>query len=753
MLQEINRIKIINKAKALGIGNVKEITMAKNSEIILSLPDDYPEKDYPTGWAKKVIENNLFEFQKDLSLNELRFLNTTLNGDEDVSKINKSILSMVTYRHDSIELNRHSLRGNYKQVIIEMIINGEDNRKILNHARILSENGCVPKEYKNHEFIADQLRTNYICEPVEAIEFMDSYTEAEMEIVLMLSPYSYASYSLSKFDCPEKSLELIKEKFNERSDEIWKTLLAKNWLCSGSHDELVRFFRYYDESKVDSTDEECYVNILCNYKFEDAKLEAPLMRYILSHKKNGFLKKINAWQGRTELSVCRTSPLYNPMLWDILNLNELSEKDINELATTVKFSSQIETLHIFCKKYNRTLSPKEFFYFFENERNFTTWKKEVYTRLGLSSDESLIRVRELPGRNNVSDEDITAIVYALREKRFSAWKKEFEQIRNIKKEDVLEILIKRPYLNGILDEIKTSDDLEFVLKNRNLTGSLAKRKSDYIGMPENKRFLSILGVSEQSVSGFVTSNCFEIAKTYYENSDTEQKDNIIKIAKAAILGKLDILKYADIEKEIGHFISDDTKGQWKKNTTITHGKYTVGEFTDFKSTMIIGEMPVKTCQSYKDGSYNECLLSNFDANKKIVYVSKDGELLGRAILRLTKASDTDRNSRLSFMDVTTESETANDDVELCLFLEKPYVKNGVSGADIATIKEALKTLAKQKACEMNLSLYCNEHYSGEEKEKYIYISRSKNGQQYLDSLIGNCGIRNENWFHKAMVCV
>jgi len=54
---------------------------------------------------------------------------------------------------------------------------------------------------------------------------------------------------------------------------------------------------------------------------------------------------------------------------------------------------------------------------------------------------------------------------------------------------------------------------------------------------------------------------------------------------------------------------------------------------------------------------------------------------------------------------------------------------------------------------MGISLYCNELYAGEEKEKYIYISCSKNGLQYLDSLIGSCGIRDENRFHRARVHV
>lgn len=754
MLQEINRIKIINRAKALGIDNVRELTMAKNCEVILSLPEDYPKKNYVPGWAKKVIENNLFEFQRDLSDAALSILNRFLTGDEDTSKINTSILNTARHHYDGMEVCGCNLRGDYAKKVTEMIINGEDDIKIHNHAKILSNGGCIPKEYKNHEFIAEQLENLYFYYPVKAIEIMDSYTETEMEIVRLLASCYLGSYYLSRFTCPERSLALIKEKDGEFANDKWKTILAKNWLRSGSHDELVQFFNCYDESKENGTDEESYTNILCNYKFDGTNMQVPLMRYIVAHKKNGFLKKVNLLQENAELVIADDSLLNDSRLWEIINLNELSEKDIEELAKMYMFfGRELERIYEICKENNKTLTPKEFFYFMDNERHANSWKNKVYAKLGLSGDETMIRVRELPDAYELSGEDITAITYALREKRFSAWKKDFETIRNISKEDVIKILLNKDYLEDVLREIKTVEDLYFVLRNRELTGSLEKRRLDYLNTEENRQFLSKLDVSEKDAISFVASNCFEIAKVYYHSCKKEQKENLIKIAKAAILGKLDVLKYADLEKELTCFISDASKESWKKNTSTAYSKYTVGEYTDFKSTMIIGELPVKTCQSYKDGSYNECLLSNFDANKKIIYVSKDGEFLGRAILRLTRASDTGVESRLSFMDVTQSSAVENEDVELCLFLEKPYIKNGVSGADNVVVKNALKKLAVEKAREMNISLYCNVQYDGEKKEKYIFISRSKNGSQYLDSLSGDCGIRDENRFHKALVCV
>jgi len=727
--------------------------MADNCEVILSLPEDYPKKKYVPGWAKKVIENNLFDFQKELSDAALSILNRYLTGDEDTSKINTCILNTARERYDGINVCGRYLGGDYAKMVTEMIISGEDDVKIKNHAAILSNGGCIPKEYKNHVFIAEQLENLYFYDTVKAIRIMDSYTETEMEIVRLLVSDYRGSCFLSRFTCPEKSLELINEKAGEFANENWKNILAEHWLRSGSHDELVQFFKYYDDGKVNGTDEECYTNILCNYKFDGTKMQAPLMRYVVAHKKNGFLKKVNILQENAEVVIDDASILYDSRLWEIINLNELSEKDIEEIAETVLFHGEVERIYTTCKENSKTLTPKELFYFLENEKYANTWKNKVYAKLGLSSDETMIRVRELPYKYELSDDEMTAIIYALREKRFSAWKKEFESIQNISKQDIMEILLNKDFLADIMNEIKTVEDLYFVLRNRELTGSLEKRKSDYLCMEENRQFLSKLAVSEQDAISFVASNCFEIAKLYYHGCEEEQKENLIKIARAAILGKLDVLKYADIEKELTYFISDTLKENWKKNISTAYAKYSVEECADFKSTMILGEIPVKTCQSYKDGSYRECLLSNFDANKKVIYVKKDEEFLGRAILRLTKASDVNVKNRLEFMDVTQPDTTEKDDVEICLFLEKPYVKKGISDIDTAVIKKALQQLAKDKAGELNISLYCNEQYEGEKKEKYIFISRSKNGSQYLDSLCGGCGVRDENIFHRAVVCV
>jgi len=71
----------------------------------------------------------------------------------------------------------------------------------------------------------------------------------------------------------------------------------------------------------------------------------------------------------------------------------------------------------------------------------------------------------------------------------------------------------------------------------------------------------------------------------------------------------------------------------------------VEECDDFFSTMLLGEQPHRTCMSYIDGAYRECLLSAFDSNKKVLYVTFHGRIIARAFLRLTKGRLTGAEKR------------------------------------------------------------------------------------------------------------
>lgn len=146
------------------------------------------------------------------------------------------------------------------------------------------------------------------------------------------------------------------------------------------------------------------------------------------------------------------------------------------------------------------------------------------------------------------------------------------------------------------------------------------------------------------------------------------------------------------------------------------------------------------------GSQRDCLLAAFDSNKKIILVYKDESVVARACLRLTKGSFQQPSTLnfefadLSKEDVPTGSHAYSE--KLVLFLEHIYT-SGLKKSEETAAKEMVVALATQKAEELDAVAVLSNQYRGcypsgryVSAPIYIYISKSKNGRQYLDSLGG-----------------
>lgn len=166
------------------------------------------------------------------------------------------------------------------------------------------------------------------------------------------------------------------------------------------------------------------------------------------------------------------------------------------------------------------------------------------------------------------------------------------------------------------------------------------------------------------------------------------------------------------------------------------------------------------CLSYVDGQYRECLLSSFDSNKKILLAKKNGKVIGRAVIRLTKGRDYLRDDvdapTLEFADLTKPPEKRYEDErpadQLTLFLERPYFKNA-NYSETAVIKQMFISLVRKKAMQMLatpvLAICYEEQCAASDfvRMRYaLYISKSKGGAQYLDSLDGQVKVSREGSF-------
>ena len=263
------------------------------------------------------------------------------------------------------------------------------------------------------------------------------------------------------------------------------------------------------------------------------------------------------------------------------------------------------------------------------------------------------------------------------------------------------------------------------------------------------------------LDAFVEENKSNIQKFIYEggaeimtsflNRQPKKKEEIRRIVNAELLGKFMELKYheGDLEREIAFPLKKDVEELWKENLLRVDGSWRIWEEDSLLPIMQIGELPLRNCISYRNGPNCDCLLSCFDANKKLVFIEHNGKIVFRAIIRLTKGSfvAADERKTIEFVDVTAKSKSReNKAEELVLFLER-YYQSGLNEQEIQKAVNLTVMLVREKAEKLGARVVLSRRYKNVLENKnyvltnfYIYISASKNGSQYLDSLGGEASV-------------
>ena len=146
--------------------------------------------------------------------------------------------------------------------------------------------------------------------------------------------------------------------------------------------------------------------------------------------------------------------------------------------------------------------------------------------------------------------------------------------------------------------------------------------------PSWKNLKTELNISD----AFVAENKSNIQKFIYEggaeimtsflNRQPKKKEEIRRIVNAELLGKFMELKYhgGDLGREIAFPIKRDTEEIWKEKLLRVDCGWEIWEEDSLLPVMQIGEVPLRSCISYRNGPNCDCLLSCFDANKKIIFI-------------------------------------------------------------------------------------------------------------------------------------
>ena len=398
---------------------------------------------------------------------------------------------------------------------------------------------------------------------------------------------------------------------------------------------------------------------------------------------------------------------------------------------------------------------------------------KLYRRLmDQGVDRRLLLLRQLLRHRLLSctlgEDQLDELAARLKEKPFDRWfSEDMGHIKGLRKEDAVCLLSCWSQLRRFIHDMHTSDEACYAIRNRMVLGDYtfwADARGNMVALDQDwqevcKEFQftdKFIEANADGVLRFISQEGAAIANAYL-NHEMSGHESLRRIVQAEIMGRLQELKYHedDLTRELNLMISSDQKKVWMNNTVMSQDDFSVCEHDDFYTTMQIGEIPTQTCLSYHRGAQSGCLLACFDANKKILMAYRNGKPVARSMIRLTKGGFfTDKQqSKLEFVDLQ-DSEGASGCERTILFLERMYT-NGLNGDAQRKVAELFIALLKEKALKLDAVLVVSPeavHVYDDTRHPpkgfihtrfSLYISRSKAGAQYLDSLSGANTVSNE----------
>ena len=517
-----------------------------------------------------------------------------------------------------------------------------------------------------------------------------------------------------------------------------------------------------------------YVNQLYGARLRNIDLSAvddcqeDVLVYAITHDKKHFIRLVDE-HAELFLGLPGTSALFQEALYrEHFNLNELTETDLAALARMDQRRLNV-----------KFLAPGRRYTFPELRElcGQPSRYMQLYHLLRSGSQDYRLRVfRQVCKRGVLSpdmdDNGIADLAANLDSKPLDAWMQgDFGHIDGLTAGDAAQLLAHLDAVRHLLPGIRTRTDALLVLRNLDTLGqhasvaelkeNLLRTDADWLALAEHMALTpEFLERHRESIIRFLCNNGAYIAETYRKGLGGKQRAAFLRVVKAELMGQLGDLKYfeGDLQRELDTPLTARVKAGWPANLGIAEHSLEVREHDGFFSTMLLGVQPQRTCMSYIDGQYRECLLSAFDSNKKILYATLNGRTVGRAFLRLTKGRltgadvpEADNDNGFTFVDLERPDARPARPREregLTLFLERPYISG--AGPEVAqNVMRMFVELAERKADELDTMLVLSSDYrnhipSGFTWTKYaVYISKSKAGAQYLDSLGGQATVSAE----------
>ena len=483
----------------------------------------------------------------------------------------------------------------------------------------------------------------------------------------------------------------------------------------------------------------------------------PILTYAVQHGKKHFLDLVSE-HSELFLSLGRYALLFEDKFCEHCNLNSLTAKNLQACDTVERGSSYFDLLE----------DGRQYTF----EEMWLLWRKdEIYVRLyamltPLSVDRRLLTLRQLLKYGLVSrhmeDQELEQLARCLLEKPFSEWYRgTFGHIRSLTRRTAMRLLQRYEQLQVFIPELQSEADAIFALNNEaviagqknwaQVRASVLTMDQDWLDLKQRFSFTDeFVEQHREPVTNFLLRGGSAMVRSLYGYLQGNDKaiEALRRIVQAELMGQFYALKYFadDLQREIRYPISEVQEAAWKRNLTLERGSFSAEEADDFYFTMRLGELPHSTCLSCWTGSQRDCLLAAFDSNKKMILIRKGEDIVARACIRLTKgAFQRPVDFDFSFADLAQEQPAGKmgaSDEMLILFLERIYT-SGLNDEEAETAMKMAVSLVTQKAAAIGAvavlarryqDCYDRDQYIG--SQFYVYISKSKNGQQYLDSMGG-----------------
>lgn len=577
----------------------------------------------------------------------------------------------------------------------------------------------------------------------------------------------------------ESDLELIRRTFcNLGSDPEWMERFLDWWLSNhGLRHDLLWFARrnepLTEEEKHQALDTWIgYLNALysrsLNVPFSSVSpIQYNVLIYAIAHGKKRFLRLVT--EHFEEFSALgRESFLLDEAFYSRCNLNALEAKDFIACAGEAGKASHLHLLE------QREYTPQELKLLCYAGTSYI----QLYGMLDdIGVDRKLIVMRELLKGQLLDDctaeDELRYLAGLLSQKPLSVWRQvELGHISGLTAADAVRVLRVYDRIQPLLPELNTWEDAVFASRNADriqrydswsqMRDDLIHADQDWIAMTKELALdEEFIQTNKAHIIHFLMREGAEMSRIYYDY--TENKEAFRRILLAELMGEFKTLKYYpdDLNKEISFPTTTQQQNIWQSSTVMESDGIRVEEVDDYYSTLRLGTLPYHTCLSYVDGQHRDCLLSGYDSNKKILLAKKNGKILGRAVIRLTKGRYHPPGNTsvptLEFADLTkTSAPKPREELyadQLTLFLERPYL-SGAGRRDTATICRLFVALVEKKAGLMPavpvLAPQYMEYHAADafvRAKYYLYVSKSKGGAQYLDSMGGENSVSREGSFH------